>query len=78
MKPNSTAGVESVKLKAIKSDAELNEQQLEERKNNLRKQRAEACWKEIEPILKNHNCKLIPNLDIVIQGQRIGVSIVAV
>jgi len=39
--------------------------------------REEECRKEVEAVLAKHNCRLMPNVNVVINGQQLGVSITA-
>ena len=77
MKPNSTAAKEAVKLKAIKADSQLSEQELKERAKALMENRVKKCADEINEILKKHNCVIRPEIDIKIQDRAIGVTLVA-
>jgi hypothetical protein len=52
-----------------------NEEQLQAEIEKAKMLRAEACAKEIEPILKKYNCTFITDLQITVNGQPVKIGL---
>jgi len=57
------------------SASSSNEAQLQAEIEKAKMLRAEACAKEIEPILKKYNCTFITDLQVTVNGQPVKIGL---
>lgn len=54
-----------------KTVKELTEAELEKKQIELMKKREANCVEEVNALLKKHNCVLVTNVNVVLNGQKV-------